>query len=529
MDKHLKKFFELALDLFCIADAKKGRFVEVNPAFSRTLGWSREQLLAQPFWEFIHPDDFQKTVAEIERMQQGVPTISFENRYRSADGAYHHLVWNVFPEPASDLLFAAARDVTEKNLNEKELRKLAAKLQQKILQLHELIDTGIDIIRIDQTESLIQLALRRVTALTDATRGLVLVRKPDGATEQIAFPDYAGAGGEESVDIIQSGFECLGHQYTFMAIGKENRHNSARFETVDKMLLHLVSQQVRTALENRFYLNEMIEKQRLLREVELASVIQKTILPTELPEIPGYRCSGLNIPSREVGGDYYEIIPLSGGRFALVIADVAGKGVYSALLVNSLHAALHAYLESGLPLEAMTHKLNRLMFDVTTAMLFTTCFIALLDPESGEVEYMNAGHLPPMLVRRRGEIEVPSAGGPPLGCLREGVTYESGKFRLERGDGLLLYTDGVPEAANPDGEFYQKSGRFEKLLLQMKRSAGVCDPGRIVEDVRDFAGSDSFGDDITLLYLLREEEGRSRGSAVARRIGGHELADQPSV
>nr|HPM59538.1 SpoIIE family protein phosphatase [bacterium] len=116
-----------------------------------------------------------------------------------------------------------------------------------------------------------------------------------------------------------------------------------------------------------------------------------------------------------------------------------------------------------------------------------------------------------------------------LGCLREGVTYESGKFRLERGDGLLLYTDGVPEAANPDGEFYQKSGRFEKLLLQMKRSAGVCDPGRIVEDVRDFAGSDSFGDDITLLYLLREEEGRSRGSAVARRIGGHELADQPSV
>jgi len=77
MDKHLKKFFELALDLFCIADAKKGRFVEVNPAFSRTLGWSREQLLAQPFWEFIHPDDFQKTVAEIERMQQGVPTFSF--------------------------------------------------------------------------------------------------------------------------------------------------------------------------------------------------------------------------------------------------------------------------------------------------------------------------------------------------------------------------------------------------------------------------------------------------------------------
>ncbi|HOC26030.1 MAG TPA: SpoIIE family protein phosphatase, partial [bacterium] len=112
---------------------------------------------------------------------------------------------------------------------------------------------------------------------------------------------------------------------------------------------------------------------------------------------------------------------------------------------------------------------------------------------------------------------------------REGVTYESGKFRLEPGDGLLLYTDGIPEAVNPAGEFYSKSGRFEQLLLQMKKSKGMCDPGRIVEDVRDFAGNDSFGDDITLLYLLREEAGRSRGSAVPRRIERRELADKSSV
>jgi len=502
MDQHLKKFFEFSLDLFCIADGK-GNFIEVNPAFSHTLGWSREELLSRPFWELIHPDDHKKTVQEIERMRHGQPAFAFENRFLSARGGYRHLVWNVFPEAGSDLLFAAARDVTDKKSSEKQMREMAARLQQKILQLHELIDTGIDIIRIDQSESLIDLALRRATALTDATRGLVFIEKPDGTTEQIAFPAGTPEPQSDNVDIIQSGFECLGHQYTFMAVGKENHHSHARFETVDKMLLHLISQQVRTALENRFYVGEMLEKQRLTRDVELASTIQKTILPVSLPVIPGYQCGGLNIPSKEVGGDYYEIISLPDGRYALVIADVAGKGIYSALLVNSLHAALHAYLESGIPLEEMTQKLNRLMFDVTTAMLFTTCFIALLEPVSGNVEYMNAGHLPPMLVRGEGAIETPMAGGPPLGCLREGIRYESGTFKLHPGDGLLLYTDGIPEAADPAGEFYQKSGRFEEILLRMNREKGVCDTEMIVADVRDFTRSDLFDDDITLLYLRR--------------------------
>jgi PAS domain S-box-containing protein len=503
VDQHLKKFFELSLDLFCIADAKQGSFIEVNPAFSRTLGWSQEQLLSRPFWDLIHPDDHKKTADEIERLRRGQPSVAFENRFRNHKGEYHYLVWSVFPETDSELLYAAARDVTDRKLGEKKLSEMAAVLQHKILQLHELIDTGIDIIRIDQTESLIELALRRATALTDATRGLVLIKKPDGGMDQIHFPDYAIPDDDGNMDIIQSGFECLGHQYTFMVIGKENHHPRARFETVDKMLLHLISQQVRTALENKYFVSEMLEKQRLTRELELASTIQKTILPATLPVIPGYHSAGLNIPSKEVGGDYYEIIPLSDGRFALVIADVAGKGIYSALLVNSLHAALHAYLEGGLPLVEMAQRLNQLMYDVTTAMLFVTCFIALLDPGTGKVEYMNAGHLPPLLVRSRGEIETPREGGPPLGCLREGVQYTSGSFELHPGDGLLLYTDGIPEAANPAGEFYQKSGRLENLLLEINQEESVCRVEKIVADVRDFTQADPFDDDITLLYLRR--------------------------
>jgi PAS domain S-box-containing protein len=513
MDQHLKKFFDLSLDLFCIANPQ-GYFVEVNPAFNRTLGWTKEELLSRPLLEFVHDEDQEKTLNELERLNRGMPTISFENRFRCQTGEYKHLAWNAFPDAGTELLYAAARDVTDKKLSEKQLREMSSRLQHKILQLNELIDTGIDIIRIDQEESLLDLALRRATALTDATRGLVYITKPDGSMEQIAFPAESDAQEKGSVDIIQSGFACLGYQYTFMVIGKENRHKSARFETVDKMLLHLISQQVRTAIENKFYVSEMIEKQRLIRELELASTIQKIILPTTMPVISGYRSSGLNIPSKEVGGDYYEIIPLPDGRFALVIADVAGKGIYSALLVNSLHAALHAYLESGIPLVDMAQRLNQLMFDVTTAMLFITCFIALLDPKTGEVEYMNAGHLPPKLVRKDGGIESPYAGGPPLGCVREGITYASGSFFLGRGDGMLLYTDGIPEAVNPAGDFYQKSGRFEQILLRLNNAAKVCDLEEIVADVRDFSESSHFDDDITMLFMRRENgEQKNAGDA----------------
>ena len=576
IDHHLHKFFELSLDLFCMANGE-GFFVEVNPAFTRTLGWSRAELLSHPFIAFVHAEDVGKTLAEIEKLNLGQPTISFENRYRCASGDYRYLMWNAFPDPVTGLFYAAARDTTAQKLTEKQVYDLADNLQHKIEQFHELVGTGIDILRIDDEATLIDLALRRATALTDARHGTLRIVSPDGRLNEIsvsqdengsgsapggngassaaghgvlagdggsafnADPDalYSSGGATASIsrrtsagsggmtagalpvpdasagspeagasggleEFIESGFICLDHEYTLTVSGKMNGHAPAAFETVDKMLLHLISQQVRTSIENKYYIHEVIEKQRMTRELELAATLQKTILPAQMPEIPGYRCGGLNIPSKEVGGDYYEIIPLPDGRQAMIIADVAGKGFYSALLVNSLHAALHAYLESSLPLAVMAQRLNQLIYDTTTAILFITCFIAILDPESGAVEYMNAGHLSPMVVRHGGSIEVPEVGGPPLGCVREAIPYQVGTFRLEPGDGLLFFTDGITEAVDESGQFYQKSGRLEKLVLEMNRNAAACQLHRIVEDVRDFSHADPFEDDITLLFLHRE-------------------------
>jgi PAS domain S-box-containing protein len=119
--REFQKYFEVSLDMLCIADTD-GYFKRVNPAFERTLGWSTEELLSRPFIEFVHPDDVEPTLREVEKLAHGIPTISFENRYRCADGSYRNLLWTSYPDPETGVLYAIARDVSE-------LKKVQERLQ----------------------------------------------------------------------------------------------------------------------------------------------------------------------------------------------------------------------------------------------------------------------------------------------------------------------------------------------------------------------------------------------------------------
>jgi PAS domain S-box-containing protein len=132
-DYDLVKFFDLSLDMFCIAGTES--FKKVNRAFERTLGWSERELLSRPFLDFIHPDDVEATLQEIEKLVSGIPTISFENRYRCGDGSYKHLQWGAFPEEETGLLFAVARDVTEIR-KARERFRLAIEASGGIVRVH---------------------------------------------------------------------------------------------------------------------------------------------------------------------------------------------------------------------------------------------------------------------------------------------------------------------------------------------------------------------------------------------------------
>ena len=222
-----------------------------------------------------------------------------------------------------------------------------------------------------------------------------------------------------------------------------------------------------------------------------------------LPKIPGYELAGINIPSREVGGDYYDCFDLGEGKFALIMADVAGKGISAALLVSTLNAALHSYLEFNLPLGDLADKLNKLIYKASPPDKYITFLIAVLNSKSGETEIVNAGHNPALLLRKDGTLEQIEAGGIGLGMLDFGIPYTSSNITLNADDKLFLYTDGIPEAMNLAEEEYSDA-RMIKFFRENSGKAVEDFIKLIVADVKSFTREAEQSDDITSLILSRK-------------------------
>jgi len=290
--------------------------------------------------------------------------------------------------------------------------------------------------------------------------------------------------------------------YLFIISEKETRKGVTSFSDLDKLLLQAIARQVQASIENEFLIGQSLEKERIEKELNLAAAIQQRIIPKELPQIDGYEIAGINIPSREVGGDYYDCIELGDGKLALIIADVAGKGISAALLVNTLNAALYSYLEFNLPLTDLAEKLNKLIFKSSPSDKYITFFIAVLNSKTGELDIVNAGHNPIFLLRINGELEQIEAGGIGLGMLDFGIPYNGQKLSIEVGEKLFLYTDGIPEAMNLNEEEYS-----DERMIQFLKSNAEKNPKefieQIVQDVRRHVGEALQSDDITSLFLKR--------------------------
>ncbi len=259
-----------------------------------------------------------------------------------------------------------------------------------------------------------------------------------------------------------------------------------------------------TAIENAALIEARIEKERLEEEMRLARTIQTRLLPTTMPIVPGYEIASLSLPSRHVAGDYFDVLPLAGGKILLVIADVSGKGAPAALLMANLQAGLHLLRQDLNPekpeLAAATRKLNRVVWENTDVASFITFFWGALDPETGLFKYVNAGHNPPRLVRDEGqELESLESGGLILGVLPE-APYEEGEIRMTPGDALLLYTDGMTEARNASNEEFDEERLDRALRDHGCRMANDC-LNALLDDVEAFTGGVPFTDDVTMLVL----------------------------
>lgn len=245
-------------------------------------------------------------------------------------------------------------------------------------------------------------------------------------------------------------------------------------------------------------------RERMASELAIASQIQHSFLPGRLPQLPGAGLAGCCLPAREVGGDFYDVIDLGGGLLFLVIGDVSGKGVPAALYMAATVTLVRTLAREQLPPDRLLQRLNDELARSNDTSMFVTIFCGYLQTNSGRLDYANAGHNPPLLVRE-GEAAVyhPVLPGLAAGCM-EGYLYQAGMVALKLGDALLLYTDGVTEAQDSGGVFFS-----DRRLLEVAGSVqGESDllVDTVLKAVEAFAGGASQADDITMLAIKYKHE-----------------------
>jgi sigma-B regulation protein RsbU (phosphoserine phosphatase) len=263
-------------------------------------------------------------------------------------------------------------------------------------------------------------------------------------------------------------------------------------------LLEILRTQVAKGRERRNAQKLESQSDILQSEILEARKIQEGLLPRAIPRLPGFEISGMWQPSSIVGGDYYDIFELGESAVALCIGDVVGKGMPAALLMSNLQAAIRGVATETLQPRELCAKVNRGIRGNLAPEKFISLFYAVLDARARELTYANAGHNAPFLARRDGTLLRLDQGGPVIGVLNDGV-YAQGEASLESGDRLVLFTDGVTEAANHDDEEFGEE-RLRSLLVE-NRSLGAPElQKRILSRVAEFCGG-NFRDDVTLVVV----------------------------
>lgn len=254
------------------------------------------------------------------------------------------------------------------------------------------------------------------------------------------------------------------------------------------------------SIQNTYLVEEQIEKERLQEEMRLARQIQERLLPQQLPEVEDVEVAALALPSRFVGGDYFDVAKLQGDRLLVAVADVTGKGVPASLLMANLQACLHVLFPMQISLEEATAHVNRVICENTDFDKFITFFWGIYHREDRRLHYVNAGHNPPMLVRKNGEVELLEVGGLLLGVMKN-MPYQAGDVVLEPGDVLALFTDGVTEAMSPAQEEYGEE-RLEACLQAHHHTSAQAILDAVHTDIRAFTDNTAMlSDDLTMIVL----------------------------
>jgi sigma-B regulation protein RsbU (phosphoserine phosphatase) len=412
-------------------------------------------------------------------------------------------------------------------------------LKARLLELESLYDLGLSLAGQLDVSALADEVLYRSISLTDARKGTLvlfgdrgappLARNvggellPPGAADAWELPAGDVVINNEASRVPTAGVcfmdceKCLvvsiavpERRLGVLAVAdKESRDGRVLdFTTGDARLLSLFANQVAAAVETTRLHREAIEKERIERELELAAAIQRQLLPRELPRIPGLELAGATRPTRQVGGDYFDFFPLSRGRLGFVVADVSGKGIPAALLVSTVHAAIHLQIDVSDTIVELVSKIDRHLQRFSVTHKFLTLFFGLVEPDASLLRYVSAGHNPALLVRGSGKVEQLTATGVPVGLLPNG-SWRENTAPFGPGDLLCVYSDGFTEATNAEEEEFGLE-RLEQALVDR-----ITLPARDLSDdlfreVLLFAQGVPQYDDQTLLIVRRNTEHGAR-------------------
>jgi phosphoserine phosphatase RsbU/P len=276
---------------------------------------------------------------------------------------------------------------------------------------------------------------------------------------------------------------------------------------LDRKILDALGVEAAAILENARLVERDRERRRLEQEIEIAREIQRALLPRRLRNFPHLDASGINIPCLSIGGDYFDVFAVDDGRTAFLIADVAGKGHGAALLAAMLRGALLGITIGSDPAHVIGH-INRFLCEHPEVERYATVFLGILSSD-GQIEFVNAGHPSPMLLRRGQLLEPFTEGSFPVGMMPE-ATYPAARVQLEPEDTLVLYSDGVTEAMNPGQQLFG-AARLREVLLGKHDVPLDSLQNVVLESVQSFVRGAGQADDITLLLV------RYRPPATSRR------------
>ena len=281
-----------------------------------------------------------------------------------------------------------------------------------------------------------------------------------------------------------------------------NKKEGKPFTEDDQRLLAIIAGQSGQVVENA----RLYEKEKALtkmqEEVRLAARIQSELLPKSMPDVQGYEIVGATFPAQEVGGDYYDFIPIDDHRFAFCLGDVTGKGLPASLLMANLQATLRGQtLSTGSP-KTCLERSNQLLFQSTSPEKFATLFYAILDTKNHQIHYSNAGQDNPYLCSSRSETKRLKIGGIPLGMLPD-FSFEQESVALDEDSMLIAYSDGVTEAMNAEEDMFGEA-RIAAVIDQHKRAPAAEIIDHLVSAVKKHAAGYPQSDDITVVVLRRK-------------------------